>query len=114
MKWITREQPKIDRIACPWLIQRFIDAEAEFLYVPADRVAGVAAASGAAPTPHGSIWRRSARDCTRSPSGSPLPSPSTWKCCGTGSCVTTRSMPGARTVRTRPAAGPRPTPGRAS
>ena len=34
MKWVTRERPKIDRIACPWLIQRFIDREAEFLYVP--------------------------------------------------------------------------------
>lgn len=38
MKWITRERPKIDRIACPWLIKRFIEAEAEFLYVPADTV----------------------------------------------------------------------------
>jgi hypothetical protein len=34
MKWITRERPKIDRIACPWLVKRFIDKEAEFLYVP--------------------------------------------------------------------------------
>ena len=34
MKWITRERPKIDHIACPWLIARFIDQEAEFLYVP--------------------------------------------------------------------------------
>ncbi len=34
MKWVTRERPKIDRIACPWLIQRFIDRDAEFLYVP--------------------------------------------------------------------------------
>jgi AraC-like DNA-binding protein len=38
MKWITRERPKIDRIACPWLIKRFIDKEAEFLYVQADQV----------------------------------------------------------------------------
>jgi hypothetical protein len=38
MKWITRERPKIDRIACPWLIKRFIDAEAEIIYVPADQV----------------------------------------------------------------------------
>ena len=38
MKWIARERPKIDRIACPWLIQRFIDREAEFLYVPASEV----------------------------------------------------------------------------
>jgi hypothetical protein len=38
MKWITRERPKIDRIACPWLIKRFVDAEAEFIYVPKDQV----------------------------------------------------------------------------
>ena len=34
MKWITRERPKIDRIACPWLIKNFVDSQAEFLYVP--------------------------------------------------------------------------------
>lgn len=34
MKWITRERPKIDRIACPWLIKNFVDKEAEFIYVP--------------------------------------------------------------------------------
>jgi len=38
MKWITRERPKIDRIACPWLIRKFVDNEAEFIYVPADQV----------------------------------------------------------------------------
>jgi AraC-like DNA-binding protein len=38
MKWITRERPKIDRIACPWLIKRFIDEEAEIIYVPFDQV----------------------------------------------------------------------------
>ena len=38
MKWITRERPKIDRIACPWLIKRFIDADAEIIYVPFDEV----------------------------------------------------------------------------
>jgi AraC-like DNA-binding protein len=38
MKWITRERPKIDRIACPWLIKNFVDQEAEFIYVPADKV----------------------------------------------------------------------------
>jgi hypothetical protein len=37
-KWITRERPKIDRIACPWLIRRFIDPDAEFICVAADRV----------------------------------------------------------------------------
>ncbi len=49
MKWITRERPKIDRIACPWLIQRFIDTEAEFLYVPSNDVHRVAAQTGATP-----------------------------------------------------------------
>jgi hypothetical protein len=49
MKWVTRERPKIDRIACPWLIQRFIDPAAEFLYVPAGEVLHVAAELGATP-----------------------------------------------------------------
>jgi hypothetical protein len=49
MKWITRERAKVDRIACPWLIRRFIDPAAEFLYVPADEVATVAAREGAIP-----------------------------------------------------------------
>jgi hypothetical protein len=49
MKWVTRERPKIDRIACPWLIQRFIDREAEFLYVPATDVLRVAQETGATP-----------------------------------------------------------------
>lgn len=48
-KWVTRERPKIDRIACPWLILRFIDPGAEFLYVPAADVLEVAAATGATP-----------------------------------------------------------------
>jgi hypothetical protein len=42
VKWVTRERPKTDRIACPWLIRNFIDPEAEFLYVPADEVLAVA------------------------------------------------------------------------
>src|SRR5438046_1356069 len=46
-KWVTRERPKIDRIACPWLIRRFIEREAEFIYVPTDRVFAVAAETGA-------------------------------------------------------------------
>jgi rhodanese-related sulfurtransferase len=45
--WITRERPKIDRIACPWLIRRFIDPRASFLYVPTERVFDVAATAGA-------------------------------------------------------------------
>jgi hypothetical protein len=49
MKWITRERPKIDRIACPWLIARFIDKEPEFLFVPADHVHTQAQATGAIP-----------------------------------------------------------------
>jgi hypothetical protein len=49
MKWITRERPKIDRIACPWLIQRFIDDEPEFIYVPSDEVVKVAERIGATP-----------------------------------------------------------------
>ncbi|HEU0007697.1 MAG TPA: chromate resistance protein ChrB domain-containing protein, partial [Terriglobia bacterium] len=36
MKWITRERIKVDRVACPWLIQKFIDPEAEFVFLPAD------------------------------------------------------------------------------
>lgn len=49
MKWITRERPKIDRIACPWLVARFIDKEPEFLYVPRDQVLKVAKETGAIP-----------------------------------------------------------------
>jgi hypothetical protein len=49
MKWITRERPKIDRIACPWLIARFIDKEPEFLYVPSGEVLGTAEKTGAMP-----------------------------------------------------------------
>ena len=41
-RWVTRERPKIDRIACPWLIARFVDKDAEFLYVPANEVRNVA------------------------------------------------------------------------
>jgi AraC-like DNA-binding protein len=49
MKWITREHPKIDRIACPWLIKNFIDKEAEFIYVPSDKVQSQAALLRAIP-----------------------------------------------------------------
>lgn len=49
MKWISRERPKIDRIACPWLIARFIDKAPEFLYVPATDVMRVAREKGATP-----------------------------------------------------------------
>ncbi|KWE64668.1 chromate resistance protein [Burkholderia ubonensis] len=49
MKWITRERPKIDRIACPWLIARFIDEAPEFLYVPGPEVMRLAEETGAIP-----------------------------------------------------------------
>jgi hypothetical protein len=49
MKWITREHPRVDRVACPWLIQRFVDPEAEFLYVAADAVSSEAQRTGATP-----------------------------------------------------------------
>lgn len=49
MKWVTREHPKIDRIACPWLIARFIDKRAEFIYVPVTEVIQVAEQRGAIP-----------------------------------------------------------------
>jgi hypothetical protein len=47
MKWVTREHPHTDRIACPWLIRRFIDPDAEIVYVPRDDVLGYAAREGA-------------------------------------------------------------------
>ena len=49
MKWITRERPKIDRVACPWLIARFIDTDAEFLFAPPPEVQQRARETGATP-----------------------------------------------------------------
>jgi len=49
MRWITRARPKIDRIACPWVIKRFIDKDAEFEFVPADQVIASAAQLNAIP-----------------------------------------------------------------
>ena len=49
MKWITRERPKIDRVACPWLITRFIDRDAEFVFAPPSEVKRLAAETGAIP-----------------------------------------------------------------
>lgn len=46
MKWVTRRRPKTDRVACPWLIRRFIDRDAEFVFVEPDRVLAVAAETG--------------------------------------------------------------------
>lgn len=49
MKWITREGVKVDRVACPWLIKKFVDPDAEFFFVPADQVTKEAARLGATP-----------------------------------------------------------------
>ena len=49
MKWITREKVKVDRVACPWLIKKFVDPEAEFLFVPAGKVLEVAKREKAIP-----------------------------------------------------------------
>ncbi|HKE38258.1 MAG TPA: chromate resistance protein ChrB domain-containing protein [Casimicrobiaceae bacterium] len=49
MKWITRERVKVDRVACPWLIKKFIDPEAEFLFVPTDQVIAIADREHATP-----------------------------------------------------------------
>ena len=49
MKWITRERVKVDRVACPWLIKKFVDPKAEFLFVPPDQVLVIAEREGATP-----------------------------------------------------------------
>jgi hypothetical protein len=49
MKWVTREKVKVDRVACPWLIRKFVDPRAEFLFVSADQVMAVAQREGAVP-----------------------------------------------------------------
>ena len=65
MKWVTRERPKTDRIACPWLIRTFIDPDAEFIYAPADQVASMATREGVrsfdAP---GATYSHRGRSCT--------------------------------------------------
>lgn len=55
MKWVTRKNASVDRIACPWLVKRFIDPEAEFLYVPAPDVVAVAEREGAIPYDVGGV-----------------------------------------------------------
>ncbi len=55
MKWVTRQNAKVDRIACPWLIRRFIDPDAEFIFVPADQVLAVAESQGATPYDVGGV-----------------------------------------------------------
>lgn len=49
MKWVTRERVKVDRVACPWLIKKYVDPQAEFLFVPTDRVKETAQREGATP-----------------------------------------------------------------
>jgi hypothetical protein len=49
MKWVTRARPKVDRVACPWLIKRFVDTQAEFLYVAPEQVREIAQREGAIP-----------------------------------------------------------------
>ncbi len=49
MKWVTREKAKVDRIACPWLIKKFVDKNPEFVFVPSDRIPQVAKEQGAIP-----------------------------------------------------------------
>ena len=63
-RWVTRERPKVDRIACPWLVRRFIDPTAEFLYVPSNEVLDVAARENAIPydVPNVRFTHRGAED----------------------------------------------------
>ncbi len=64
-RWVTRHRPKIDRIACPWLIRRFVEADAEFLFVPPEHVDGVAERFGATAfdMPTG-FWTHEGERCT--------------------------------------------------
>lgn len=65
MKWITRERPKIDRIACPWLIKNFVDQQAEFIYVPKEQVFEKAEELGAIPYDiPGAEYTHYGKDCT--------------------------------------------------
>lgn len=65
MKWITRERPKIDRIACPWLIRNFVDREAQFFYVPKEKVFERAKEMGAIPYDiPGAEYTHEGKSCT--------------------------------------------------
>src|SRR5215211_5831004 len=65
MKWITRERPKIDRIACPWLIKRLVDKDAEFIYVPKENVFKEAEKLNAIPYDiHGAEYSHYGEECT--------------------------------------------------
>src|SRR5438132_7048613 len=63
MKWVTREKAKVDRIACPWLVKKFVDPKAEFLFVPRENVLEVAKEQGAIPydSPGAELDRKSTR-----------------------------------------------------
>src|SRR5438093_208249 len=73
MKWVTRERARVDRIACPWLISRFVDRDAVFLFVPGDQVMAVAKRENAIPydVPGSELGRR--RRFLPSPWTLPLP-----------------------------------------
>jgi len=65
MLWVTRERPKIDRVACPWLIRRFVDPDARFLFVAADQTMAVAEKFGATPFDvEGAFWSHRGDRCT--------------------------------------------------
>jgi hypothetical protein len=74
MKWITRSHVHVDRIACPWLITRFIDADAEFLFVPVSEIDRVAADTGAIPfdVPGVELGHHEGRSPNRSSSATPM------------------------------------------
>lgn len=65
MKWVTRERVKVDRVACPWLIRKFVDADAEFLFVAEERIADIAARESAIPfdVPGAELGHRG-KECT--------------------------------------------------
>jgi len=60
MNWITRDKVKVDRVACPWLIKKFVDPQAEFLFVAAEEVAAKTKELGATPS---DIWRTRTSSC---------------------------------------------------
>ena len=65
MKWITREHVKVDRVACPWLIKKFVDQEAEFIFVPAHQVMREATSLGAIPfDAPGGEWGHQGEECS--------------------------------------------------
>jgi hypothetical protein len=89
MQWVTRERPKVDRIACPWLIRRFVDPEAEFVYVPVEQVLTVAEQTGAVPydVPQGSSSAIMGRNAPSTPSSRNTTSATPPCCVLPGSCA---------------------------